>query len=162
MRSYLTFAIVALSCILASCISDTRYEVKLNQIKEVGDTNPSLAQRMLDSIKWEVRGRSDYVQMKYELLEFRLKDKLYINATSDIGIKRIVTYFDEHGSMSDKREACYYAGCVYRDLHDMPRSLEYYFRAQDIAEKERPCDSVMLRNTYSNLHYLYYSSFASS
>lgn len=150
----IAIVMVLMAC---SCNSDLRYKSELNQIKKVGDTNPSLAQRMLDSIKWEVRGCSDYVQMKYELLEIRLKDKLYINATSDIGIKRIVSYFNEHGSLADKREAYYYAGCVYRDLHDMPRSLEYYFRAQDVAEKERPCDSVMLRNTYSNLHCLYYN-----
>lgn len=132
-------------------------EAEINRIKMVGNINPPLARRMLDSIKWEIRNSSEIVQMKYDLLEIRLMDKLYISATSDIDIKRIVAYFNEHGTLADKCEAYYYAGCVYRDLHDTPRALEYYFRAQDMLEKERPCDSVMLRNTYSNLHWLYYN-----
>src|SRR5574344_460569 len=148
---------MVLIMILFSCNSESRYESKLDQIQNIGDTNPSLGLNMLDSIKIEVHHSTEYVQMKYDLLEIRLKDKAYIQASSDVNIIRIMNYFNEHGRQSDRQAAFYYAGCVYRDLHDTPRSMEYFFRAQDLAEKELPYDSTMLRNIYSNLHCLYYN-----
>jgi len=95
--------------------------------------------------------------MRYDLLEIRLKDKTFVKATSDVNIKSIVAFFDKNGSQADKCEAYFYAGSTYRDLHDTPRSLEYFFRALDIAENEHPCDSAMLRNIYSNLSFLFYN-----
>lgn len=155
MTKFFIFSFVIMIAFI-SCSQESHYLTKMNNIKAVGDTNPTLAFRMLDSIKLEVRHGSKYMQVKYDLLEIRLKDKLYIEATSDLDIKNIVAYFNENGNDSEKKEAYYYAGSVYRDLHDTPRSLEYFLRALDFAEKECPYDSLMLRNIYSNLHCLYY------
>lgn len=149
-------AFATLVLIFFACNIDTQYEDKLCKIKQVGNDDPLLALRMLDSIKYKIRRSPNYIQMQYDLLEIRLKDKAYIVATSDVNIKQIMDYFDEHGTMADKREAYFYAGSIYRDLHDMPRSLEFFFRSLNLAEKENPRDSVMLRNIYSNLHCLYY------
>lgn len=154
---YTSFLIAALIVVFCSCDSDSPYNTKLERIKQMGDVDPILALRMRDSLKHDIRQSSDYVQMKYDLLEIRLKDKAYIPATSDLDIKPIIDYFKVHGNVADKREAYYYAGCVYRDLKDTPRSLEYFLQALNLAEKERECDTVMLRNAYSNLHCLYYN-----
>lgn len=153
----ISFLIVVLIVVLCSCDSDLPYKEKMEQIKQVGNVDPTQALRMLDSLKHDVRTASDYVQMRYDLLEIRLKDKAYIPATSDMDIKPIVRYFKEHGNEEDQCEAYYYAGCVYRDLQDTPRSLDFFLEAQAIAEKARECDTAMLRNTYSNLHFLYYN-----
>lgn len=75
---------------------------------------------------------------------------------SDIMIKHLIGYFEDNGSMLDKQEVYYYAGSVYRDLQDTPRSLEFFLKSIEYANDRNGCDSIMLRNAFSNLNDLYY------
>ena len=129
---------------------------KMESIKIVGDENPEKALSMLDSLEIQIREENDYVINKYDLLRIRLNDKADKMPNSDIMIKRLLGYFEENGSMLDKQEASYYAGSVYRDLQDTPRSIEYFLKSIEYAKQVDDCDSVMLRNAYSNLNDLYY------
>lgn len=130
---------------------------KLEAIKSVGDRNPQLAMRMLDSLETKASDGSEYVRMRYDLLDMRLKDIANIKPTSDIKAKRLVEYFESHKSGRDLQEAYYYAGSTYRDLHDTPRALENFFKSLEEAQDTKQSDSVMVRNTFSNLYYLYYN-----
>ncbi len=128
---------------------------KLEQIKKIGNHEPDKALVMLDSLEIDVREENDYVKHKYDLLRIRLNDKAFIIPTSDIMIKQLVDYFREKGTTLEKQEVYYYAGSVYRDLQDTPRALENFYKSIDYASEDE-CDSIMLRNTYSNINYLYY------
>ena len=142
--------------LMASCSNDGIME-KMEQIKTFGNTNPEAALTMLDSLELDVRDKSEYVRNKYDLLRIRLNDKAYHMPSSDLMIKKLVAYFEEKGSIPEKQEAYYYAGSTYRDLRDMPRALENFFKSLDFAlDHPKECDLIMLRNTYSNLHYLFY------
>ena len=125
-------------------------------IKEIGNETPLKALVMLDSLEFEIRDKNNYTQNKYDLLRIRLNDKADNLPTSDNIIKRLMKYFEEEGSIPDKQEVYYYAGSTYRDLQDTPRALEYFFKSLDYAIDNKECDPIMLRNTYSNLNYLYY------
>lgn len=141
---------------LVSCSKDDSLD-KMSRIKTIGDTNPNEALSMLDSLEIEIRGKNEYIRNKYDLLRIRLNDKAYKMPTSDIMIKKLVTYFEKNGSTVEKQEAYHYAGSIYRDLQDTPRALEHFFKALDYAtENSDECDSVMLCNTYSNINYLQY------
>ena len=129
---------------------------RMEQIKQVGNANPTLALEMLDSIQLKVRSESEYVQKKYDLLNVRLHDKADVLATSDIVVRELVPYFEENGSKAEQQEVHYYAGSVYRDLHDTPRALDHFLKALEIGKESDECDSIMLANTYSNLNHLYY------
>ena len=129
---------------------------RMEQIKQVGNANPTLALEMLDSIQLKVRSESEYVQKKYDLLNVRLHDKADVLATSDIVVRELVPYFEENGSKAEQQEVHYYAGSVYRDLHDTPRALDHFLKALEIGKESDGCDSIMLANTYSNLNHLYY------
>lgn len=153
--------IVYIQCIfsiflLSSC-SDERSLEELERIKMIGDETPKKALIMLDSLKIRVREESNYVKNKYDLLQIRLNDKADNIPNSDIMIKNLIGYFEINGSMLDKQEVYYYAGSVYRDLHDTPRSLEYFLKSIEYAKNENNCDSLMMRNAYSNLNDLYYN-----
>ena len=129
----------------------------MEQIRAIGDTNPDKALSMLDSLEVEIRGERKYITHKYDLLRIRLNDKAYKLPTSDIMIKKLISYFEENGSFADKQEVYFYAGSIYRDLQDTPRALEHFFKALDYAnENAEECDSNMLCNTYSNINYLQY------
>lgn len=129
----------------------------IERIKGIGDNDPEQAMLMLDSIRGNMKHESEYVQMRFALLDIRLKDKADIVATSDSVAKVLTRYFDKHGKGNDMQEAHFYAGSVYRDLQDTPSSLSHFLKAEEIATNSRDHDELMLRNTYSNLHYLFYN-----
>ena len=142
--------------LIASCSNDGIME-KMEQIKTVGNHDPEKALAMLDSLDIDIRNENDYARHKYDLLRIRLNDKAYNLPISDIMIKQLIPYFEENGSIPEKQEVYYYAGSTYRDLQDTPRALENFFKSLDFAlDNPKECDPIMLRNTYSNLHYLFY------
>ena len=147
-----------LALVLSSCVGhDEALLSRLQEIKEVGNVEPKLAMKMLDSLQNDMDKADRYVWNKYELLSIRLHDKADIPATTDTPINRLVRYFEKHGSMAEKQEAYYYAGSAYRDLQDTPKGLEYFLKSVDCCGKGEEIDSVMLRNAYSQLGLLYYN-----
>ena len=155
MRFILRLVFVLVIFELVAC-SNNHSLGKLDQIKTIGDRNPDKAIVMLDSLEIGIRDEGEYVKHKYDLLRIRLNDKAYKAPTSDIMIKQLMEYFEKEGSTAEKQEVYFYAGSTYRDLHDTPRALEHFFKSLDYALEYESCDSIMLRNTYSNLNYLYY------
>lgn len=137
-----------------SCNADLKPLQEMERIKVIGDTDPIKAMEMLDSLC--VSQESDYVRCKYELLGIRLRDKAdYLPSSAD-SIKKLVSFFSESGTIVDQQEAYYYAGSTFRDLQDYPSAIESFLSSLDIAERYADsCDSILLRNTYSNLSYAY-------
>ena len=142
--------------LLLACCKDNSLLKKMEQIKRIGNEQPELAISMLDSLKMEVNNASEYDRMKFELLTIRLNDKADILHTSDVSIKKLVKYFEQKGTVLEKQEVHYYAGSVYRDINDTPRAIEHFQSSLNYAKNASPCDSLTLRNTYSNLQYIYY------
>jgi len=143
--------------LLFSCSS--RNEPLLNRlenIKEKGNVYPLEALSSLDSIEPELSESSEYTKKKYELLRIRLQDKADVIATSDSTIKQLVAYFVGNDYQDDFQEVYYYAGSVYRDMQDSPNALRYFLESEYQAKKITHPDSLMLRNTYSQLYLVYY------
>ena len=149
------------SLFFASC-SKQENEVLLKQlddIKAMGDTLPQVAMQRLDSIKLLFDNETEYMRNKLALLEIRLQDKAYITHTTDKAIKNICSFFEEEGTEIEKQEAYYYMGSVYRDLNDYPNAVTFFLKSAEIAEKAQDVDVKLLRNTYSQLSYLYKREF---
>ena len=145
--------------LLASFVTCTDYgsdrEIsRMDVIKQLGNSHPQLALASYDSLKDEFTKGSTYVRNKYTLLGIRLRDKAELPHTSDSCIRRLVPYFEKKGTIREMQEVYYYAGSVYRDLQDTPRSLEYFLKSATCTEKGET-DSVMLRNCYSQLCAMY-------
>lgn len=152
MNKYIAF-IFAFMIMVSCSMQDATSE--LNLIKEIGNVDPHKALGMLDSISSTIENESEPVKMKYELLKIRLNDKADILPTSSKEIKSLVKYFNEYGDDADRQEAYFYYGSVLRDLQDFPSAIEAFLQSEDIASNMNgKCDSLMLRNTYSNLSYL--------
>lgn len=159
MNNYMRCICLLITLLMMSCSnSNDNHLDKMEQIKEIGNENPQQALAMLDSLDIDIRNENDYARHKYDLLRIRLNDKAYNLPISDIMIKQLIPYFEENGSIPEKQEVYFYAGSTYRDLQDTPRALEYFFKSLDCAlDYNDDCDPIMLRNTYSNLNYLYYT-----
>lgn len=139
-----------------SCDHDAAIIKQLEDIRQVGDSDPNKAILMLDSVRTGERSWKEHTRMVCDLLDIRLHDKAYIPATSDLKIKPIVAYFDRHGNTTERQEAYYYAGSIYRDLQNYPQAITCFLQSKDICDNGKIADSVMLTNTYSNLDWLYY------
>ena len=148
---YITL-IIAIIC-LASC-RDSKMLKQIDEIKAMGDTAPEKAMHALDSLRIQISKGNEYTRMKGMLLELRLRDKSYMIPVSDDSARTVMDYFTKNGTELDKQEAYYYAGSVYRDLNDTPKALEYFLKSEDTALKSKIRDSLLLRNTYSNLEFL--------
>lgn len=149
------------SLFFASC-SKQENEVLLKQlddIKAMGDTLPQVAMQRLDSIKPLFDNETEYMQNKLALLEIRLRDKAYITHSSDCTIKKVCSYFEKNGTETEKQEAYYYMGSVYRDLNDYPNAVTFFLRSTKIAEEYENIDSQLWENACSQLSYLYKMQF---
>lgn len=148
--------LLILCFIFCACSTNDERLKQLEEIKALGDTDPMQAISKLKPLNEVIMHFPEYYQAKYRLLEVRLHDKADIMPESDKKIKYIIEYFSENGSPSDLQETYYYAGSTYRDLHDYPSAINYFLSASKVADQNHAkCDSILLRNTYSNLCYLY-------
>ncbi len=154
LRSVVQFCLLL---IMTACGQHSDLLRRMERIKRIGNTDTETALLMLDSLETQIRDMPKHIQMKYDLLGLRLHDKADDTPNSDIVAKNVVKFFEENGDDLEKQEACYYAGSVYRDLKDTPRALEYFYKSTDVANAGKECDSLMLRNAYSQISYLLWS-----
>ena len=148
------FLLLIMSLILFSCNGNEAID-RMDEIKSVGDKDPKLAMKMLDSVHTDVVNASEYTRMKYELLKVRLDDKSNIPPTTNRMAEILADYFSRKGTVKEQQEAYFYAGSVYRDLDDTPRAIENFYKSIEAVRGNGQCDTILLRNTYSNLFCLF-------
>lgn len=145
--------------ILASCAGNRKYDdlmKRADSIMNVNDDSAKVAIRMLDGIKPQLSEFSQSQKMRYELLRHKAMNKACITFTSDSVMKKVVDYYDHHGSANERMLANYVLGCVYRDMHEAPMALEYYNKATEQADTTAAdCDYGTLYRVYSQMGFLF-------
>ena len=145
--------------ILASCAGNRKYDdlmQRADSIMDVNDDSAKVAIRMLDGIKPQLPEFNQAQKMRYELLRHKAMNKACITFTSDSVMKKVVDYYDNHGSANERMLANYVLGCVYRDMHEAPMALEYYNKATEQADTTAAdCDYGTLYRVYSQMGILF-------
>ena len=145
--------------ILASCAGNRKYDdlmLRADSIMDVDDDSATVAIRMLDGVKPQLPEFSQSQKMRYELLLHKAMNKACITFTSDSVMKKVVDYYDNHGSANERMLANYVLGCVYRDMHEAPIALEYYNKATEQADTtSADCDYGTLYRVYSQMGFLF-------
>ena len=145
--------------ILASCAGNRKYDdlmKRADSIMDVDDDSAKVAIRMLDGIKPQLPEFSQSQKMRYELLRHKAMNKACITFTSDSVMKKVVDYYDNHGSANERMLANYVLGCVYRDMYEAPMALEYYNKATEQADTTAAdCDYGTLYRVYSQMGFLF-------
>ena len=145
--------------ILTSCAGNRKYDdlmKRADSIMNVNDDSAKVAIRMLDGIKSQLPEFSQSQKMRYELLRHKAMNKACITFTSDSVMKKIVDYYDNHGSANERMLANYVLGCVYRDMYETPMALEYYNKATEQADTTAAdCDYGTLYRVYSQMGFLF-------
>ena len=145
--------------LLASCAGNRKYDdlmQRADSIMNVNDDSAKVAIRMLDGVKSQLSEFTKKQRMRYELLRHKAMNKACITFTSDSVMKKVVDYYDNHGSANERMLANYVLGCVYRDMHEAPMALEYYNKATEQADTTAAdCDYGTLYRVYSQMGFLF-------
>ena len=145
--------------LLASCAGNRKYDdlmQRADSIMNADDDSAKVAIRMLDGIKPQLPEFSQSQKMRYELLRHKAMNKACITFTSDSVMKKVVDYYDNHGSANERMLANYVLGCVYRDMYEAPMALEYYNKATEQADTTAAdCDYGTLYRVYSQMGFLF-------
>lgn len=107
---------------------------QLTNIDSVADNDAERALNMLDSIGPYMKNATKASRNYYELLKIKAQDKAYIPQTSDSTITRLVEYYENKGDKRLLSKAYYYAGRIYRKLHDAPQAVKYFNMAEAAAK----------------------------
>ncbi len=127
-----------------------------DSIMDSNDDSAKVAIKMLDKMKTQLTDFTKSQQMRYELLYHKAMNKANITFTSDSVMKKVVDYYDHHGSANERMLANYVLGCVYRDMHEAPEALEYYNKATEQADTTATdCDYGTLYRVYSQMGFLF-------
>ena len=124
----------------------------LQQIDSLCSTDPQRAMHMLDSVSPLLNKNDKYVQVKFDLLKVKARDKADLPLEQNPRMEKVAAFYDTHGTDNERMEARYYLGSTFRDGYDSPNAVKNYLKAIDIAEKsEESIDTVLLVNVYSQL-----------
>lgn len=151
-------AIVSLF-VLAGCHGDKQYDDLLQQadsIMNIDDDSAKVAIKLLDKAKPQLNDFSKAQRMRYQLLYHKAMNKADISFSSDSIMKKVVAYYENHGTSNERMLAYYMLGCIYRDLHEAPIALEYYNKATEQADTtSQDCDYSTLYRIYSQMGVLF-------
>ena len=157
-------AIVSLF-VLAGCHGDKQYYDLLQQadsIMNIDDDSAKVAIKLLDKAKPQLNDFSKTQRMRYQLLYHKAMNKADISFSSDSIMKKVVAYYENHGTSNERMLAYYMLGCIYRDLHEAPIALEYYNKATEQADTtSQDCDYATLCKIYGQMGILFEKQFLS-
>ena len=109
-----------------ACSPKNTHPELLHQADKLLMQCPDSVLTRLYSYKKTIQDETESTQMHYFLLLTKAHEACGIQHTSDSLIRRVVRYYEEHGSNEQTAEAYYYQGCVYRDLNDVDYALEAF------------------------------------
>ncbi len=143
--------------LLAACSGGHQYRTMLNRADSLMTVHPDSAYAIITSIdSADIQKQRKAVRMRYELLRAEAQNKLYIPFTTDSVLRRVVSYYDRHGSHNQQLKARYLLGCAYRDLHEAPIALltwEDAIAAADTTAAD--CDYATLFRVYGQMAEMY-------
>lgn len=157
--NFLQIVIITVLFLLVSCGGNRFVDSKMASADSLMDACQDSAQTalaILDSLKAQKPDMSKAQQMHYDLIYAKAMNKSFVDFTTDSVMKRVVAYYDKHGSMNERMLAYYLLGCVYRDLQDAPASLDNYNKAVELADTtSASCDYALLSRIHGAMLVLY-------
>lgn len=151
--------IITVLFLLVSCGGNRFVDSKMasaDSLMDVCQDSAQTALAMLDSLKAQKPDMSKAQQMHFDLIYAKAMNKSFVDFTTDSVMKRVVAYYDRHGSVNERMLAYYLLGCVYRDLQDAPASLDNYYKAVELADTTSAlCDYALLARIHGAMLVLY-------
>lgn len=157
------FCILTVLSLLSACGDQVRHEAALRRAQSVLNERPDSALAILDSLGQYEGGFTQSARMRWQLLHAQAQNKAYIPFTSDSLMKEVVAYYERHGTPTDRMSAYYLMGSVYRDMGEIPASLQFFLKAIASADTtSRDCDFRQLAKVYVQIGALFNNQYLPS
>lgn len=155
---YILFLILIFA---VSCSNNNPLLSRLDHIDSIMDANPKAAYDSLCAIKnTQNIAPAKNVDMKWRLLMATAQNKLYMQMPTDSAFSEVVAYYDRNGSDNEKMQNRYLLGCIYRDMNDAPKAIEWYTDAAEQADTmSNDCDYKTLFRIYGQMADIYDSQY---
>ena len=158
-KAFLTHILTSalLTILMLSCSGGSRYRALLDRADSLMAEHPDSAYALLASIdSADMSRQRKAVRMRYELQRAEAQNKLYLPFTTDSVLRRVVGYYDRHGSANQRLKSHYLLGCAYRDLHEAPIAMLTWEEAIDAADTiAADCDYTTLYRVYGQMAVMY-------
>lgn len=137
MRKKLLFKIfiILFVVVISSCKQD--HEISLQSIENLIFKNPKAAYRKLIKMDVSIKDKPDSVKMHYEILLCRAQDLCYVNHKSDSIMKNVIKYYEANHNQKYLMQAYYCMGCIYRDLYQSSKALDFFHKALNLSAYSR-------------------------
>jgi tetratricopeptide (TPR) repeat protein len=154
-KSIFVFISVCLLLTIA-CSDNKHYDDILLRAEGLMKTNPDSSLAILNAADSLKPNFSLKQKMKYELLLTNAQNKTDVVFTSDSAAKRLVDYYDKHGTANEKMMANYLLGRVYMDMNKLPMALQCFQNAiSDADTTSKDCDYYTLCRVYTQASYVF-------
>ena len=120
---------IAFFLVLTSCVRSV--DERLMRVDELAERNETDSATLLLQ-RIDVDSLNEHNRHFYDLMTIKTRDKSYKNIANDTAIVEIIEYFEKKGTRDEQSEAYYYGGRVYREMGDLPQSLDYFQKALDV------------------------------
>lgn len=146
--------ILLIPILFTACHNSSLIET-LDYIDSLCNVRPDSAVIMLDSIGEYVLNENENVIHWWQLLSIKSQDRTDRPLVSDSIIKKVTTYYDQHGPIEKRIESHYYLGRTYAELHDRPRALVEFLNVISLSEKYGIPNPHAMANACSQLSEIY-------
>lgn len=151
MRKNTYIYLLFIFCIfLFSCSHDKGMMLHLDNIDSLMEESPKMAYDSLQNMKRQCETSAyENVRMKWQLLDAKAKNKLFMSLPSDSIFCKVVEYYEKKGSSNEKMISKYLLGCISRDMNDAPKAIEFFKKAVDYA------DTTVINTDFNMLFRIY-------
>lgn len=127
-------------CLLASCTKQANKQ--LSNIENIMLAQPDSAFTLLQKDSASICKEGTDAQMYYQIIRCRVADLLYIPHTSDSAMLKVANYYTKQNNQKALSMAYYCLGCIYRDLKEHPRAINYFLKSIDTDSTHTPKEMI--------------------
>ncbi len=132
--------IIFFICLLASCTKQANKQ--LSNIENIMLAQPDSAFTLLQKDSASICKEGTDAQMYYQIIRCRVADLLYIPHTSDSTMLKVANYYTKQNNQKALSMAYYCLGCIYRDLKEHPRAVNYFLKSIDTDSTHTPKEMI--------------------
>lgn len=127
-------------CLLASCTKQANKQ--LSNIENIMLAQPDSAFTLLQKDSASICKEGTDAQMYYQIIRCRVADLLYIPHTSDSTMLKVANYYTKQNNQKALSMAYYCLGCIYRDLKEHPRAINYFLKSINTDSTHTPKEMI--------------------
>jgi tetratricopeptide (TPR) repeat protein len=148
-KTYIALFIIITGLFMPCSCNKNDENKMLDNTRKMMLAHPDSAYKILKGKEQYIKGAPLPTKMYYQLILCRVKDLCYIKHDNDSIMLEVVKYYRQKDDKVKLMQAYYCMGCIFRDLHDAPKALDYYQKCIKMQDKDSEYE--VLSRCYSQI-----------